>query len=264
MNLKLTNGNGGELQLSTNFKMTISPFVRRTGVRDRYGKDGGKSMGDGRANARTINFSYDNRQGTGTRSEKDAAYRAQLNAITGFFDPSNEPWELHDLTGGIKTEVIMQDNADEPKQPGLEYILGKNDLSLIMLSAHWEDEEGIIFSQTGVLQSGDTFTLNNDSLFFCWPIFIFTSLNNNTEFSLTNTTTDETFTLGNAANTVGAVFTVNGRDGTIDLSGVESSISLADGSGFISLAPGINDFLYESSVDGECLIEVKYKRRYAH
>lgn len=265
MNLKLTNIDS-ELVLSKNFQMTVSPFIRRTGIKDRYGKDGGRSMGDGRANSRTISFAYNNKQSkTGTRAEKDISYRNSLNAITGFFDPVKGPWYLVDLDNEIRCEVVMSENSDEPITTGMEYITGKNDLKLIMLDGHWEDAEETVFTNEGnLLSNGDTFTIVNDSLFYCWPIFKFTSTNTNSEFSLTNSATDESFNIGNAAFTVGKVFTIDGVKGMVDLSGVESSISMFDGSGFISLAPGENQFLYESPVAGSANIEIRYRRRYAH
>jgi hypothetical protein len=265
MRLRLTN-NTSELPLSAFFKMSVSPFIRRTGVKDRYGKDGGRSMGDGRVNPRTISLAYENRpESTAiTKLQKDQSYRSQINEITAFFDPINAPWYLYDDDNEIRTEIVMSENSDEPMQDGLTYVLGRNDLKLIMLDGHWEDAEEQVYSQSGVLQSGDIINITNDSLFYCWPVFEFTATNSNTEFSITNSTTGETFTLSSASNTVGAVFTVDGINGTIDLSGVESSISLSDGSGFISLAPGENALLYESAVSGECLFEIKWRRRYAH
>lgn len=263
MNLKLVSA-ARELQLSSSFKINISPFKRRTGLKPRYGKDGAVPMGDGMADGRTINFEYDTKSGSnGTRAELDLAYRTQLNEITGFFDPIDAPFYLHDLTSNIRTQVVMSENSDQPNQPGLEYILGKSGLALDMISAFWEDIDEQVFSQSGAFTNNDTFSINNNSLFTCYPIFEITAQNEALEFTLTNTLTSQTMTLASNSFTAGATYIINTQTGSITLDGVESSIDLADGGGFISIIRGINTFLFESNT-GIVDIVVKYRRRYAH
>jgi hypothetical protein len=265
MQLRLKSENG-TLDLSKYFKMQISPFKRRLGVKSRYGKDGGVSMGDRLADPRQITLSYYARPDVAsiTRAEKDLSYRDFLNTITGFFNPEYGPFYLQDLTSEIQTQIEMSENADTPNSEGLEYILGSNILKFEMLSGFWEDIDETTVTQTAFFESGDTIAINNDSLFTAYPVFTLDAVNNCSEFSITNTTTGESMTLGNTSFVAGTTFIIDSRDGLITLEGVENSVSLADGSGFVSLSPGSNSIIFESSVAGQAFLSISFRRRFAH
>ena len=265
MELQLKSENG-TLALSKYFKMTTSPFKRRVGVKSRYGKDGGVSMGDRLADSRQITLAYYTRPDADavTRVDKDISYRDFFFFFTGFFNPDYSPFYLQDLTSDIQTEIEMSENADTPMNEGLEYILGSNTLKFEMLSGFWEDIDETTATQSAFFQSGDSISITNDSLFPCFPVITLTAVNDCTEFTMTNTTTGESFTIGNTSFVAGTIFVVDSRNGLITLQGVESSVSLADGSGFISLAPGLNSIAFESAVAGEAYISTGFRKRFAH
>jgi len=262
MNLELVNTND-TLPLDNRFKMVISPYKRRLGLKPRFGKDGSVALADQFVDSRTITLDYYKYTADGNKAERDLEYRTFLNTLTAFFDLRYAPFYLHDVDNGIRSEVLLSTHADNPIQ-GMEYRLGQNQISLEMLKGHWEDITEVTVTQTGSFSTGDSIVVNNDSLFRCFPVITMTAVNSATEVTITNTTTGEGFTIGNSSFLPGAELIIDSRDGIIELDGVDVSNSLADGGGFISLAPGSNTLVYESSVSGEVFISISFRRRYAH
>lgn len=263
MNIRLVN-NASTLALGKEFKMSISPYVKRLGLKPRYGKDGDVPLADQYVGSRTIILDYHKYTQDGTTQARDLEYRTFLNNLTAFFDPLFAPYFLEDLDNSIRCQVLLEEHADNPSQPGMQYRLGLNQLKLKMLNGHWEDITENTVSPTGAFVNGDDVNINNDSLFRAFPVITLTAINSATEVTITNTTTGEGFTIGNNNFLPGSVLIIDSRDGIIELDGVDVSNSLADGSGFISLAPGVNTLVYESAVSGEVILSVSFRRRYAH
>lgn len=262
MNLELFNANTS-LPIDKRFKMAISPYKKRLGLKPRYGKDGSVALADQYVDSRQITLDYYKYTQDGTTTARDLEYRTFLNQLTAFFDLVYAPFYLHDLDNEIRCEVLMSSHADNPPQ-GMEYRLGLNQITLEMLKGHWEDIDEVTVTQTGAFSSGDSIVVNNTSLFKCYPVITMTAVNSATEVTLTNSTTGEGFTIGNSSFLPGAELVIDSRNGTIELDGVDVSNSLADGGGFISLGAGNNTLVYESSVSGEVFMSISYRRRYAH
>lgn len=260
MNLKFINKDS-DLILDKNFKISVSAYRRRVGIQKRFGKDGGVPTGDGRIDARDIDLSFN------TISQTDEPYLTKLNELAGFFRPENEPFYLIDSDNNRRCEVAMETLSDRPSREGTELRAGVNKLELKMLDGHWEDaEENIVSPIGGSIANGAVLEVNNDSFVECYPVIKIRALSSNPDVTIRNETTKATTQLGSNNLVPGTEFIVDSQKGTVFLfdgiSQVESSVALADGSGFIFLAPGENDILYES-IFGNVELDVIFRRRYA-
>lgn len=260
MNLKFQNSEG-ILNIDDNFILRISAYRRRVGIQKRYGKDGGVISGDQHVDPRSIKFSYQ------PVASGDTAYLSIINEIIGFFSLSLTPFFLIDTENQRRCEIALEEADDEPSADGLTYRIGKNSLDFKMLDGHWEDfSETIVASDTGGMESNDIITIDNDADIDCYPIITISPHGTNSNFTIKNLTTGALFTLGSSSFVPGTEFIVDSQNGTIYLSIasslVESSIALADGSGFIKLIPGENQLQY-TSIYGDIDIEIEYRRRYA-
>ena len=259
MNLKFENIND-ELILDKNFKISISPYKRRVGIQKRYGKDGGVVTGDQKVDPRDIDLNFN------TVSQNDTNYIDKLNQIAGFFRAENAPFYLIDLDNNRRTETVQEILSDRKSREGTELRVGQNKLDLKMLDAHWEDLEEIRISITGGLSSGQVLLVNNDSFVECYPIIKIRPLAANSDVTIRNKTTGDGLVLGSNNFVPGNEFIIDNQNGTIFLSDgisqVENSVAMSDGSGFIYLAPGQNDILYES-IFGDIEIDIIFRRRFA-
>jgi hypothetical protein len=264
MNLKFTNANPAtgenEYPLSKGFLVQWSAYKRRTSVLKRYGQDGGIPAGDNKADTRDITITYV------PAYQSDADYLAMVNTLVGFFNPDYAPFYLEDTDNNRRCQLVLNQATDDAYVDGLELRIGKNSLKLEMLDAHWEDDTEItVATETGGIATGGTLTVENDSDADCYPVITISPYATNTDFTITNNTTGESFTLGSNAFIVGAEFEVDCKNGTIYLTvggnSVEMSSALADGGGFIKLAPGDNELEYTSSF-GNADITVTFRRRY--
>ncbi len=267
MILQITDKNAAILSLDTpgttkrSFKPVVSPLKMRVGHKDRFSKAGGAVTGDQRASVRTITLNFD------TVATNDDDFRAALNQIAGFLAVENQPLFLEDTdTGQIRAKIVL-DSLSNRTGPGLEHRIGSGSLVLKFVESYYEDLAATITSPSGgSIVNNASFPVDNDAFVRCFPIIRLQPFNQNGEFIIRNETTGAAFALASNSFVPGTTFIVDAQNGTIFLDNgvtqVEQSIALADGSGFIFLAPGVNDIKYES-VFGDMTIEVEFRRRYA-
>lgn len=232
----------------------------RNSIRKRYGRSGGIAIGDKKIDPRNIIFSWTQ------ADETPDEYRTYINSLVGFFDPVKAPFYLIDKENDLRSEVEITQIDDRPKSGGLEQIVGANQISLIMLDPFFEDLDLITFSgPTGGLDSDNSIEIINDGFRTAYPIFYLQTDVFNPDFVFINETNNQSFRMGSNSFALGVSFEINSVDGTVYLddgiSRVESSVALADGSGFINLARGSNIIKYVSDY-GSIYVDVKFRRRY--
>jgi hypothetical protein len=246
--------------LSKGFIPEFGKYKRRNSIQKRYDQDGGVVLGDQKADTRDISLSFQ------PVADNDTDYIDTINEIIGFFNPDYSPFYLVDTDNDRRCEIVLNDFKDDPDKEGLEFRIGNDKISVEMLGAYWEDVDEIVeTSLTGGLDDGETMTIDNDSYFDAYPVITVTPYETNTDFTIKNNTTGAQFTLGSSSFVPGAEFEIDCKNGTIYLtigdSRTEMSSALADGGGFIKLAPGENEIEY-NSVFGACDITISYRRRY--
>lgn len=248
-----------------NLKPSWSPYNKRSQTTKRFGGDGEQEVGDQLVDGRSFNLDFEFTPSTpfATRAAQDLEYSDLLNDIAGFFLKINAPFHLIDLDISRRARIILQ-SLNDSIRPGLEKRISFIKMKAKFPDAYWEDSAQN--SQADAVVSGGTFEIDNDSFIDAFPILEIVPLATNSDFLIQNQTTGDAFVLGSANFGVGTTFIVNSQDGTIILdngiSQVENSVSLADGSGFIKLAPGVNTLLYESAFGG-VTVTTKWRRRYA-
>jgi len=136
-----------------------------------------------------------------------------------------------------------------------------------MIDAHWESEtETQTTTTTDGLANGETIEVTNTSSVPVYPIIEIVPSDSNTDFTLTNTTTGASFTLGSTIFVPGTTFVMNSQTGECYIDDgsnqVDVKSALSDGSGFISLLPGANTIEY-SSAFGVIYLTVTYRERFA-
>jgi len=251
--------------LGEKFKLSVGPLTFRNNVQQRFGKPGGKPMGDGNVSSRTASLKYHHVKPEDANA--DAEYVADLNRLAGLFRPDRAPFYIYDSTLSRRMQIVL-DRMDDDNQDGLERRIAENNgMSFTVLDGFWEDsEEQIAASPTGGIENGEAITVDNDCDFFVSPFIRVIALNANQFFTLRNDTTGDQITISSASFVEGTEYEIDCRDGSIYLfdgfTRAENSFSMADGSGFPSFAPGINSIVYESTY-GPAMIEMIYRRRYA-
>jgi hypothetical protein len=259
MILKLTSAES-ELTLDERFKINIGSYKVRVGIQPRYGRPGGVLTGDKHIDPRQITLTFT------VAEEDDQSYIEIFNDLAGFFQEQAAPFYLVDTENSRRIEVSIAELANSFSQ-GLEYRVGQdNSLQLLAVDSYWEDltETDDVFT---AVSNGAEFTVTNSGKLKTYPVITFATSISNPDFYLLNQATGESFRIGSLAFLAGTQIIVDSVLGTVQLedSGefVDISVSLADGSGFISLAPGANVFIYESSgaaVD----VTVSYRRKFAY
>lgn len=262
MNLQLQNIND-TLVLDDNFKYTVSPYRRRIGVQDRFGKHGGVPTGDRNVSARNISLSFN----VAPESD-DQAYKDILNELAGFFRADLAPFFLIDTDNLVRTQIENTNLSDSPFSPGLLFKIGNNKIDFKMVDAHWEDSTATIVQPTGggIISNNEIFIVNNNSPIETYSIITLTALGNNFEFVLRNETTGAATLLGSTSFVSGTQFIINHQTGEIllddSITQIENSIALADGFGFWFLTEGNNELKYES-IWGAVNLEVEFRKKYA-
>jgi len=251
--------------LSKKFRPTFPAYKKRVETQKRFGKDGEAVVGDEQVNGRTIDFRSEIVIApVGSVAARDQVWADTLNDIAGFFLKENSPFFLIDDDLNTRTEIRLTDIENPAHAQGTEKRIHNIRLKFKMLDGHWEDE--VETEQEEVMSSGSTVVVNNDSKIDTFPLIEIVPANTNSDLLVRNETTGDSFILGSNNFGPGTTFLVDSRNGTIILddgvSQVESSISLADGSGFIKLAPGDNTIFYES-VFGDSTLTFKFRRRFA-
>jgi len=244
----------------------IGGLRRRISLEKRYGKPGAKPVGDRQVDSRDFKINFNN---TSEQSPTaDFQYIDQLAEIIGMFDLNLEPFYLEDV-GELQRRCLIELDGlnDQPASEGTFYRVGDNNIDLNMLDGFWEDLFATVDqTATGGIANGESFLVDNDAQVETYPIITVSPYEDNSEFTLTNTTTDALMTLSSAGFVVGTQFIIDCQSGNIYLddgiSRVELSSAMADGSGFFTLAPGENTFSY-TSLFGNVDISVEFRRRYA-
>jgi len=232
----------------------------RNSLRDRYGKSGSIPIGDKKVSARPISFNWTQ------ASENEDDYRNYINYLVGFFDELKSPFFLIDKKYSIRSQIVLNEIVDDPQNAGLYNIVGANRISFTMLDPFYEDEiEQEYSSPTGGLGTGEIININNDGFRIAYPVFEFETNQSNPDFAIVNETNKTSFVLGSNNFGLGTKFIVDSVNGEIFLDNgttkVESSVSLADGSGFINFSRGINTIKYISDF-GDIIVLIKFRRRY--
>jgi hypothetical protein len=248
------------------YNVRIGGLRRRLSLEKRYGKPGAKPVGDRQVDSRDFKINFNNVSEENT--DADAFYVEKLAAIIGMFDLNLEPFYVEDV-GPLQRRALVELDGlnDTPAAEGLFYRIGDNNIDLNMLDGFWEDLDSTVDqTPTGGIANGGSFLIDNDAQVETYPIITVSPYADNSEFTLTNTTTDALMTLSSAGFVVGTQFIIDCQTGNIYLddgiSRVELSSALADGSGFFTLAPGPNTFSY-ASLFGNVDITVEFRRRYA-
>lgn len=261
MRYKFVNAQNEEYTLSDSFKEVVEAYKRRVNLEERYNRDGGEVTGDRKVSPRTIRFSFD------VVEQSDTEYVKIMNDIIGVFQEEKHPVYLHDIGGDRRTRVELQEIAERPSRQGLEKRIGQGDLVLTMSESYWENiTESLVDSDSNGLSSGEKLGITNNSSVVGYPIITVMPFESNSEFTLKNEQTGALLTIGNGGFTVGTHIVIDSVEGTIKLFDgddvTEISASLANGSGFIILLPGLNEITYTSAF-GSIDLEIKFRERQA-
>jgi len=242
-----------------------SSLKKRVQTTKRFGGDGELEVGDEFVDGRTftMDFEFTPTVPGLTIPEQDLEYSAFMNNIVGFFLKINGPFFLVD-TDIIRRARILMASIDDAVRPGLEKRIAFMKLNFKFLEAYWEDN--VQESQVDVVTSGNTYNIDNSGFIDAFPIIEIVPDAANPDLLIQNQTTGDSFILGSASFGIGTTFIIDSKNGTIFLDDgvtqVENSVALADGSGFIKLAPGVNTFLFQSAFGG-VTITTRHRRRYA-
>ena len=242
----------------------LGGLKRRMSLENRYGKPGAVPVGDRQVDARDFKINFKNI----TENASDSEYTQKLAEIIGMFDLNAQPFYIEDV-GPLQRRFLTDLDGlnDQPVTDGMFYRVGDNNIDLSMLDGFWED----LFSTTdttgtGGIANDQTINIDNDAKIDAYPIITVAPYGDNSEFTLTNTTTDGLMTLSTAGFVIGTQFIIDCQTGDIFLDDgitrVELSSAMADGSGFFTLVPGVNTFKY-TSLFGNVDLSFEFRRRYA-
>lgn len=258
MNLKIINSET-EL-LCPGWMLKEAPIKKRIDVQQRFGKPGATVSGDREISSRPISLDTD------ITAESDPEYISKMGDIVRIFDKNKSPYFLVDTDNDRECEVEL-DQIVPSSQQGLEMIWTPVRVDLVMVESFWEDSAATeVESESAGLATGESLQCENIGDVDCYPIIAIMPQSINSAFSLINNTTNDILTIGTNSFVPGISMIVDCQLGEIYLddgtSQIEISASIADGSGFLFLAPGINDIQYDSSFDN-IDITIEFKNRYA-
>lgn len=235
----------------------ISPFMPRATTARRLSKDGEDLVGDQKANARDINFTFKQAE------ETNASYRQILNRFVGFMQPENGPFHLVWTDESLRTRVALQMAMDKPHAGGTEYRIGTNQVVMKMLDAFWEDLDAVSAdSPTGGLANDETMTVNNDSYFIAYPAITINTDDDCNQFTLANETNGGAITLASNAFLSSTTFYLDSVNGTVYLDDLEHSAAVADGSGLLFFSPGVNTLRVTNPAGTVLTLAIDFRRRY--
>lgn len=256
MNLSLVNVNGDTIDLDWHYKYQISSWAPRAKAMDRFGKNGGFVMGDGKSGARKITLKYDD------AFENVQEFRDWANNFIRFFLKENEPFHLVDTDGaGRRTKVALEELPPEWDQ-GVEEKIITSPIKLIMEDACWEDLTATPVTWNAV-SNGDTNSIVvNGSYSECDPIITVTALDNLPEFSILNNTLGAGIKVAHPGFIAGKTMIIDCEEGTISVDGIYIPGSITEG-GFIFLLPQTNVLEYESAY-GQANILIEYRKVYGY
>ncbi len=233
------------------------PLSFRVKPFDRYGQPGSETIGDRQLDGRTIRMTVE------FAATTDEIYFTKSNELISILNPDNAPIYLVDTDNARRCLIETAKITPNTKADGVLMRAEVWELELIMKEAVWEDIDETV--ETATLANGETMTVNNPGIFRAPPIIVINPVGTLPDFSLINNTTDDLIRFASGALQAGVELTLDSIEGTIvvddGISQQSGTPSLADGSGFLFLAPGDNELQYESSY-GSVEIDVKFRRRW--
>lgn len=255
MNLELQSAGGGTIVLEKKYKLAVTGWRPRTGIKKRYSKHGGQPTGDEQVDAREITFKY----GRGFQTDQD--FRDWANTLVRFFRKENAPHYLADLDNLTRTRVRLTE-ISPTWGDGLEYRVIDATMKLSMLDAVWEDATETLDAWNGVT-NGDTHLISLSNQFAdCYPVFTITAINDNPEFTINNLTLGAGFTMAHNAFLAGSIMVLDFITGEFTLDGVLIPQSMTQGGPFF-LRPGANTLEY-LSVWADVDIQTGYRKTYGY
>jgi len=260
MNLKITNDNGDELLLP-GWMLSEASLDRRLGIEKRFGKAGGRVTGDREIDARRYTLETD------FTSTDDTGYHKQFDDFLRIVDKRFFPYFLIDTDNNRRFEVEFS-KISAPVKKGMEKRHAGIKIDLIMVESYWEDLlETEVSSPSALTPSGGTLSANNLGAVEAYPIITISPAANNSAFTLFNNTIEDLISIGSTAFVPGTTITIDAQLGTVKISDgtteTDISFTVSDGTGFFSLASGVNVIEYESSF-GSADITITWRNRYAY
>ncbi len=245
------------------FKLGELSLERRIGISQRFGKHGGFVTGDRKYSARKSSLIGNIHALKGIAN--DTAFINQYKAIIEILDDRFNPYFLVDTDNDRRIEFEF-DRFTPRTDQGLEKILSEFRLDLIFPEATWEDIDTTeVTSPSGGTATGEKLNPSNTGQLETYPVITVTALTTNSGFTLFNNTTEDLITVGSNNFVLGVTMEIDGINGEIFLddtiSRTEISSSIVDGTGFFSLARGINEIEYVSAF-GAVDIAIEFRNRF--
>lgn len=237
-------------------------YTPRVNALERYNKDGAVIVSDRRVGERTFRCFADITIGEnqGTIAQCDDQYREAEEYVAAFFNDDALPVYLYNSSSNVRCRVELAEWVHSYTE-GMMFRHGRHSLVLKMLDL-WEDSTGqTASSPTGGLSNGSTLAVNNTGRREAYPVLTVTALTDNVDFRITNNTTGEFTRVTSTAFLTGKSMIISSITGAITIDGVDQSPALADGSGFMTLAPGSNTLVY-TSTEGAVELSVSWRRRF--
>lgn len=261
MKLKLQSA-ASELDLSIKEYTTVyrPPSIRnRVKEIERYGKPGSEITGDRQVDGRTISLEIE------IATKSDAEYFQRTDPLLSVLDFTNAPIYLVDTDNDRRCLIETKSISIRPRE-GNVMRSETWSIELIMTDAFWESIDEIVEGNgTTPLENGQTVVVTNPGVVNAYPVMRISVTEANTDLSFVNLTTGDLFRIGSSALIPGVTLVVDSIDGTCYLDDgitqTEVSSAIADGSGFMYLAPGVNSIQYES-LFGDVNVEIAFRRRY--
>lgn len=261
MKLKLESATS-ELDLSVKEYPTVyrPPSIKnRVKEIERYGKPGSEITGDRQVDGRTIQLEIE------IAATSDTDYFERTDPLLSVLDFMNAPIYLVDTDNNRRCLIETKSISIRPRE-GNVMRSETWSIELIMTDAFWEGVDEIVEgTDTTPLENGQSVEVNNPGVVNAYPVIRLSVTEANTDLSLVNLTTGDLFRIGSSALIPGVELVIDSIEGTCYLDDgitqTEVSSAIADGSGFMYLAPGVNNIQYES-LFGDVNIEIAFRRRY--
>lgn len=199
----------------------------------------------------------------------------RLDAYAAFLDKGASPYYLYNnqLERLAKVERVRMNM--KARGDGLEHILVDVEIEFLIERVYYESPQFMtaLFADSGNVSepSGfgttEDYIVTNTSEHPVQPVIVLEANGVPTNFTLTNLTNNRGFRFVDNSFVTGAILTINGRTGAIELvpsgstTAIESSRSLIQG-GHIVLEPGANNIRIETNADF-VLPDFYWKVRYA-
>lgn len=238
------------------------PLMIKQKVIERYGRDGGAITGDRRIASRKLKLEIS------VGGANEAAYAENAKNLYSIAASSN--LYLYDDTLGYRLALSV--GSITPKSEVYRRA-EKWVLDCVAPDGAWETIDAEVYAdeyddeyEPGFhWQNGETISLNNTNPLDAWLVLDLESTNFISEFAIVNVTTGAVIRVGESEFTNGVRMVLDSRDGSAYLyipgdDAVDVKQKIADNTGYIALAPGVNVLRYES-VFGPVIANVSYRLR---